>query len=159
MKKRFITLIALMVMAPLGLCAQNTLTVHQTDGQKFSYGFDEKPVVTFADNNLVITTSKTVVEYVYSSIAMFTFDGNDGASAVKDVKNAVSKPGIKLDEYSVAISGAKAKAMVRLTAADGKLLQSYKADEEGSVTFSISELPVGTYLISSEGLSVKILKR
>ena len=43
--------------------AQNAVAVWQQDGKVAKFGFSEKPVVTYADNNLVITTTQTTVEY------------------------------------------------------------------------------------------------
>lgn len=150
----FIFLIAIMAIPAI---AQNTLTVHQKDGQQFSYGFEEKPVVTFTDNALVIKSTKVEVQYELAKVAKFTFD--DVEDAVIGIKADDAKASISLDEYTVCITGAKADITVRLLASDGKQLQSYKTNQDGSVTFSIAELPEGTYIISSESLTVKILKK
>lgn len=142
---------------PLGLFAQNTLTIHQKDGQQFCFGFEEKPVVTFTDNELVVKSTKTELCYELLLLAEITFDTVD--TAVEDIKSGSIKAGITLDEYTVNISGAKADVTVHLIASDGRQLKSYKTDRNGSVTFSISELPEGTYIIASESLTVKIIKK
>ena len=51
------------------LFGQNTLTIHQKDGKEFSYGFSEKPVITYTDNDLVLTTTNTVVEFPLSALS------------------------------------------------------------------------------------------
>lgn len=139
------------------LFAQNTLTIHQKDGQQFGFGFEEKPVVTFTDNALIIKSTKIEVQYELAKVAKFTFD--DVEDAVVGIKADDAKASITLDEYTVSISGAEADITVRLIASDGKLLQSYKTNQDGSVTFSIAELPEGTYIIVSESLTCKILKK
>ena len=92
-----------------------------------------------------------------ANVNKFTFD--DVEDAVINIKSDASKASITLDEYAVSISGLEADAAIRLITSDGKLLQSYKADEAGSVTFSIAELPQGTYIITTESLSCKIIKK
>lgn len=158
MKKIFaIAVLAFSVMS--GLSAQNTLTIHQKDGQQFSYGFGEKPVVTFTDNDLIVTTANENVKLTLAltSVEKFTFDSNE--TAVNDIKDNAQKASISLDEYSVYIANVKENAVVSLSSADGKQLQAFKAGTDGTVSFSIADLPNGTYIISSENLSVKIQKK
>lgn len=154
--KRILFLLVLFS-AILPLAAQNTLNVFEKDGQIFSFGFEEKPVVTFTDNELVVTSAGAEARFQLADIAKFTFD--DEGTAVEDIKDDVRKAAISLDEYIVSLTGAKPEIVVRLIASDGKLLQSYKTDKNGFLQFSIAELPEGTYIISSESLNVKILKK
>lgn len=155
MKRLFLTLFAVIVVAPL--FSQNTLVIHQKDGKEFSYGFSEKPVITYTDNDLVLTTTNTVVEFPLSALSKFTF--SDIEDAVIAVKDNSSKPSLSLDEYTVCISGAEPDQSVTLLSIDGKVLSTYKTGSDGSVTFSIAELPAGTYIINSESLTCKILKK
>lgn len=100
---------------------------------------------------------KNQLTYALSSVSKFTFD--DIEDAVISINDDAAKAVITLDSYTVSITGAKADIEVRLNSSDGKLLQSYKTDEDGDVTFSIADLPNGTYIISSQSLTVKILKK
>lgn len=154
--KRLLTLLCTVLLS-VPTFSQNTLTIHQKDGQQFSYGFEEKPVVTFTDNTIVIKSTKTQVQYDLSNVAKFTF--NDIEDAVIGIKADAASASITLDEYTVSISGAKPDTQVRLFASDGRQLQSYKTAQDGSVTFSIADLPAGNYIIASESITVKILKK
>ncbi len=139
------------------LLAQNTLTIHQKDGQQFSFGFEDKPVIKFTDNEIVLTSAKTELRFQFANVAKLTFDDID--DAVISIKADGNKASITLDDYTVNISGAKADATVQLIASDGKQLQSYKIGQDGTASFSIANLPDGTYIISTESLTVKILKK
>ena len=147
----------LAAVAAAPLFSQNTLTIHQKDGKEFSYGFSEKPVITYADNDLVLTTTNTVVEFPLSAVSKFTF--SDIEDAVIGIKDNSSKASLSLDEYTVCISGAEPDQSVTLLSIDGKVLSTYKIGADGSVTFCIAELPAGTYIINSESLTCKILKK
>ena len=138
----------------LVVSAQDAVTLLQKDGQQISFAFEEKPVITFSDNNLVITTASITLEYGIADIQKFFF--SDSQTAVENVKIT---PVLELDAYTVRIAGAKAGATVSLFGPDGKTLNSYKTDSEGSVSFSIAELPQGLYIISSDNLTCKILKK
>ena len=146
-----------LMLTSLTAFGQNTLTVHQKNGEQFSFGFEDKPVVTFTETELVVKSTKTELRYELAKVSRFTFD--DKESAVEGLKEDATKANITLDEYTVNITGAKAGDTVRLIASDGRQLHSCKTDEQGSVTFSIAELPEGTYIISSGSLTVKILKK
>ena len=137
--------------------AQNTLTIYQKDGQQFSFGFAEKPVITYTDNDLVLKTSKTEVSYPLSTISKFTF--SDSETHVSDVVTDIKTPALSLEDYMVNITGAESDVTVSVIGSDGKIICSYKTDTEGCVTFSIAELAEGVYIIKSEKLTCKILKR
>ena len=154
MKRLFILLFTVLLSVPS--FSQNTLTIHHKDGQQFSFGFDDKPVITYTDTDMVLKTTKTEVQYPLSSLAKFTFtDLEDAVISIKDDKAAQ----MELDNYVVSITGAKSGITVSVIGSDGKTLNSYKTDTDGSVTFSIAELPEGVYIIKSENLTCKILKK
>ena len=155
MKRLFLILLGALLASPV--FAQNTLTVHQKNGKQFSIGFEDKPVVKFADSLLVVTTAKTELRYEIVKIAKFTFDGVE--STVNGIGSDARKASVTLDEYTVSISGVEADTEIRLVSPDGKLLQSYKSDADGQITFSIAQLPQGTYLITSDSLTCKIIKK
>ena len=155
--KKFFALAVVLVNALLGVSAQNTLTIHQKDGEQFSYGFGEKPVVTFTDNDLIVTTANQNVQLTLALtlVEKFTFDNVE--AAVNEIRE--SRPAISLDEYSVYIANIKENAVVNVNSADGKSIASSKVNAQGTVSFSSAELPAGTYIISSESLNIKILKK
>jgi hypothetical protein len=155
MRKLFVLFCAILFVAPL--FSQNTLTVHQKDGQQFSFGFESKPVVTFTDTELIVKSKGIELRYELARFSKFTFDEKEIDDAVIPIVE--NKASITLDEYTVSISGAKADIIVRLMASDGRTLEQYKTDADGSLTFSIAELPEGTYIIVSESLTCKILKK
>lgn len=154
--KRILTLLCTVLMA-VPLFSQNTLTIHQKDGQQFSFGFDDKPVITYTDTDLVLKTTKTEVMYPLESLSKFTL--TDVENAVISIKQDGNTAKLELDSYMVSITGAKADATVTVIGPDGKTLGTYKTDSDGSVTFSIADLPQGLYIINSENLTCKIQKK
>lgn len=145
------------VLLSVPLFSQNTLTIHQKDGQQFSFGFDDKPVITYTDTDLVLKTTKTEVQYPLASLVKFTFtDVEDAVIPIKQDSNAAQ---LELDGYVVCITGAKADINVSVVGSDGKTLGTYNTASDGSVTFSIADLPQGLYIINSENLTCKILKK
>lgn len=137
--------------------SQNTITINQKDGQQFSFGFADKPVITYTENDLVLKTTKTEVQYPLSSLSKITFtDAETGVDAIRD---DIQSPALTLDDYVINITGAKAGINVSLIATDGKTIGTYKTDQDGSVSFSIADLSLGIYIIKSENLTFKVLKK
>ena len=100
--KRFLTFLGAFLMA-VPMFGQNTLTIFQKDGQQFSYGFIDKPVISYTDNDLVLKTSKTEVQYPLSSLAKFTF--TDVQTSVVPVDGSKSDAKLTLDDNVVRIKG------------------------------------------------------
>ncbi len=76
MKRQFFA--ALLLMACVGMQAQNTLNIHQKSGGVVSYAFSEKPVVTYTAEGIHLSTSKVDVDYPLSNLLKFTFEDNEG---------------------------------------------------------------------------------
>lgn len=137
--------------------SQNTLLIHQKDGQQFRFGFADKPTITYTENDLVLKTTKTELSYPLSTLAKLTF--SDNATAVAPIEARKVEGQLNLENYEVCISGAEPGVEVSVVGADGKKLASYKTDASGCVSFSIAQLPEGIYVIKSESLTCKILKK
>ena len=154
--KKLVSLLGAVLIA-MPLIGQNTLTIQQKDGQKFNYGFADKPVITYTDSTLVLKSAKTDLSFPLSALAKLTF--SDIETSVAPIKESKSDSRLTLENYEVCISGAVPGTEVSVIGADGKKLAMYKADAGGCVSFSIAQLPEGIYVIKSESLTCKILKK
>lgn len=154
--KRILFFVSFFLFA-IPVLAQNTLTIYQKDGQQFSFGFDEKPVITYSDTLLVLKTTNTVVQYPLLSLLKLSF--SDVETSVVTVQNQTITPQLQLEYFFLSITGAKPGIIISVISADGKVLHTYKTDSDGYVSFSIADLPEGVYIIKSESLTCKILKR
>lgn len=152
--KRYLFLFGIVLMA-VSAFSNNTLTIHQKDGTQVNFGLADMPVISYTDSDLVIKSSQTEVLYPLALIAKFTFtDVEDGVISIE-----ASSSQLVLDDYMVRISGAKPEITVSVIGADGKTLATHKTDAEGDITFSIAELPEGVYIIKSEEITCKVLKK
>ena len=160
MRKILIAIMALLMFAPLALRSQNAMVVHLKTGQVVELAFKYQPVITFTDTEAVLTTvvngREVVVSYPLEKLTKFTFITKD-ITAVEEVEERNVQ--FLIEDYTVTITGAKPEIVVRLIASDGKQLGAYKTDKDGSVSFSIADLANGTYIIASEDITFKILKK
>lgn len=159
MRKFLIAFWALFLLAPTIVFSQNVLRVHLKNGTPLDLAFSLQPVVTFDDTNVKVTVSDGK-EFIFplEYLSKFSFVLVD-LTEVEEIQEEINKVSFFFDEYTVNISGAKAEMPVRLISSDGRLINSYKTDKEGSVSFSIADLPNGIYIINSEDITFKILKK
>lgn len=161
MRKFLFALMALLLTTSVAVRSQNVMVVHLKTGTVAELAFKYKPVITFTDTDAVLTTTingrEIVVSYPLEKLTKFTFVTKD-ITAVEEVEEDRNVQFL-IEDYTVTITGAKPEIVVRLIASDGKQLGSYKTDKDGSVSFSIAELAAGTYIIASEDITFKILKK
>ena len=140
MKK--IILFALLALGCAAGHAQNTLYIWQQTGEVVSYAFWEKPRITYADTNLILTTTKVQVEFPLSSVRKFTFNDvmiDDAIGTVRATLKDEGPPGI----YTLG----------------GVLVKTVPAEAGGRHTYSLDELPAGVYVVKSKTTSYKVVKR
>lgn len=160
MKRLIIAFVVFMMMAPMALYSQNNaMTAHFKNGQVVDFLFTLEPVVTFTDTEVVLTYKGLKFNYPLAELTKFTFSKKDLPTEVEEIVEEVRNVTYFIDGYTINISGAKAETALRVYASDGRMLEAYKTDKEGSLSFSIEDLPDGTYVINSEEITFKILKK
>ena len=135
------------------------MTAHFKNGQVVDFLFTLEPVVTFTDTEVVLTYKGLKFNYPLAELTKFTFSKKDLPTEVEEIVEEVRNVTYFIDGYTINISGAKAETTLRVYASDGRMLEAYKTDKEGSLSFSIEDLPDGTYVINSEEITFKILKK
>src|SRR3712207_4091141 len=106
--------------------AATCLVVWQNDGGTTKFAFSEAPVVKYEGETLVLTTTKTSVEYPLSQLKKFTFEVDP----------------TKVEELEVT-SDLKNDGMVSVYNMSGQLVKTYKSEGSQRITFAIESLPAG----------------
>lgn len=71
--KKFLILIPIILFSIAGF-AQNTLNIHQKDGEIFCCGFLEKPIVTYEGNTLKVSTKTVSIEFPLTELNKLSFE-------------------------------------------------------------------------------------
>lgn len=121
----------------LGAQAQNTLNIHQKDGGIVSYSFDEKPRVYRTTDGIHLKTTKVDIDFPLSNLLRFTFE--DTYISIGTVR----MEGTNDDVCIYTMSGVVVK---KIPAGEGK-------------SFSLNDLPSGTYIVKNGKTNYKIIKR
>lgn len=132
------------------------LVVWAKDGTKVAYALAEKPKVTFTETDLVITANGVEVNYTLENMARFTYEDNI-LTAITNLQTDEST--FKLDGESLLFPTLKANSTVSIYSLNGTLIFSKIVREAGEYSFPLSNLNVGVYLVSVNGLTYKIMKR
>ena len=130
------------------------------NGQKDLYALEEHPVVTYDGGVLRLVTKKQEMEYQADSVHMFTLEKDKRPVIVPvGISQAESAGCIKLTAGSVELQHCRPGSKVRIVTAGGALLETRQAGNDGRVVISLSHYPKGTYVVKSETITRKIIRK
>ena len=131
------------------------------DGSRTAYTLGQHPVVTYTNGELLLTTTQQQVAYAAGDVRKFTFSVSDISY---DVPTSVASPleqsqQFSLQQGNVHFSGCPAGSPITVYTLDGKQMQTVTTDETGNATIDIASYPTGVYIIKTETITHKIIKR
>ena len=134
--------------------AQNAISIHQKDGKVANFAFSEKPIVTYADNQLVITTTKTSVQYPLYMLQKIGFQLTD-ATAIEQVKPDAK---FRFTDGTLYISGGDPGSQVVIYDMRGMTAGQYRIDDAGNAVISLQSLSKGLYIVKTNHFTFKFTK-
>lgn len=129
-------------------------------GEKVGYPLEERPTVVYNGEKIVLTTTRVIIEYPAESVRKYTLE--DMMSPPEDTHvDVVEKTAVTMRQIGdvVVISGCNFGSQVMVYSLNGVLLQLHFADVEGNVEFSMADYAQGIYIIKTETITYKIIKR
>lgn len=152
MKKLLLSVICV-VASSFAWAEGDALNLTMKDGTIHSFLLSEEPIVTMADDYLVITLSdNSTASYDLYQVSKYTFGSSTGISKVlssKDISlsgDNIIFQGITNGKVDVSsLSGAKANASV--------------SESGGNTVVSLSSLPAGVYVVKVNNAVIKISKK
>lgn len=139
MDKRFVLLLSLMFSLAVTAMAEgiNALTLNMASGRQVTYLLEDRPVVTFQGNELVVNTHMNVVSYASDDVLKFTY-----SKLSKEMVDGIASAKVKgatfsfVDDVLVA-ANLDPLSHVSVSSVDGKHLASAKADSHGNARIRI----------------------
>ncbi|MCQ2223506.1 MAG: T9SS type A sorting domain-containing protein [Bacteroidaceae bacterium] len=135
-------------------CAQNAIAIHQKNGQVAKFAFADKPEITYAGNDLLMTTSKTSVRYAMADLQKLTFDG----SFTVDVEEVKADVLFSFESNGIRINGEKPGTPFYVFDMKGSKVYQGVIDAEGRADIRMSQLPAGIYVVKTQSTSFKVKK-
>lgn len=117
--------------------AQNTLSIYQRNGCVVSYGFADKPVVTYVEENLHVSTNNVSIDYPLSELVKMTFSDSESSIGQLRIEDCL--------------------APILIYDINGRLVKEIN-EQEGNTFLNIQELPTGTYIIKQGIITAKFTK-
>ena len=140
------------------LAGGRALQVWQTDGQKVTISLNEEPRTTYSEGNLIITTTKTTITYPLEQVWKYTYILEDPTSEGDGLPDGI-KSILSDDGETLTFKGLKPNTEVLLYSASGQLMRKFKPTNSNPVAVSVSQLPIGVYIVKANGVTYKISKR
>lgn len=138
MKRRFLLSILCLSIGTFSAMAQNMLNIHQLSGAVVSYSFSEKPVVTYINNILRITTTNETLDFPLSELKMMDFTTSESSDGILKI--------------------ASEDRIAHIFTIDGKLVTAIETDCPSSA-INTAEFPAGIYIIKYNNTSFKYIKK
>ena len=149
MRKLILTLLLLSVVVTHAQ-EYSKVVVTLTDGTSRTISLSEKPIVTIANEKLVIKTEMTTTEFDRANVSRFNFISDvDGIEEIEsDIQDVYN------DGDHLCFSNLPENSLIEIYATDGTLLKRETAS--GTYKITLAELSAGVYIVSVNGVSTKI---
>ncbi len=155
--RRKIAFVALLMLTGMAQ-AQNAVAIHQKNGQVATFAFTEKPVVTYSGSDLVLTTTKTTVNYPIYLLKKLVFDV-DWTESVNKIENVQTSDVLfRFHDGTLSIIGGQPGSIVTLHNIKGQKVGQYRLDADGSATIPTQPLGKDIYIVKTKSLSFKFSK-
>ena len=138
------------------------LVVWTKDGGKVLYPLNEQPSIKFDGNgNYVVRSSAVEVQYPVVDVRMFTLADTDDPRPDQpmDILEVSSRNNFSFSDNIVRFSSLPQGSKVQIYNASGVLLRNFEVSDNGTASINIEELPKGIYIIKTESITHKIIKK
>ena len=157
-KTRLLFAALLFAVGPMSTWAQNAVAIHQVDGQVATFAFTEKPVVTYSGNDLVLTTTKTSVQYPIYMLKKIDFDVSfDDLTGIESVEKKADAQ-FRFQDGMISVVGGESGSQVFLYSMSGTKVGQYRLDGSGHIDIPVQHLSKGIYIIRTKHFTFKFRK-
>ena len=153
MRKWAVALLSLMLCAPALADGVQYLIVTARDGTTTQFALAERPVITLAEGDLVITCGGTTYTQPMAAISHYAFSTEPSA-----IDEAKASPATRYEAGHVVFQGLPTGTLVRVVTADGKTAMQAAATS-ATADIDLSALPSGLYIVTSGNHSIKVMKK
>lgn len=151
---RALLLTALLATATAYAAEDNALVVHLKGGATTAVLLDKLPRATFTATTLHIVGEELELSYPRSEVQRFTYEYVDPAG----IATPYDSPALRFTAEAVYVVGLQPHAAVLLYGTDGCLQCRLAAGADGCAVVPTQQLPMGIYVLLTDGLTHKFVK-
>ena len=133
------------------------LVLWRKDGQIAKFGFTEKPVITYSGSDLVLTTTKTIVQYPIYMLKKIVFDVENIADDIENLE-VRSESLFSFKNETLFIRGGEPNSPVYLYDLKGVKVDESRLDPDGRAIIPLQHLGKSIYIVKNKGISFKFRK-
>ncbi len=166
--KRVLALSVVAMASTFGAFAADTtdgVFISFTDGSDaLQLKFESEPQISMTNGGLVVTTTKLGKEltFEFSDVEKMYFGLVTDETTSGVTETEVAKKASVVFAYAdgvVKVSGLSNGETVRVVALNGTVYKSVKATAEGTAEFNIDNAQVGVYIVTTNSLNFKLIKK
>ena len=140
--------------------AEFYFVVWMHNGARISFPLVEHPVLTYADGGIVVTTSQEQLTYPHASVRKFTLTDEDiSQDEAADVAVTVRNAQWYCRGDVMAFSDCTPGERVIIYNATGQQIAQYAISADGTLQIPLSEFVEGMYVVKSESITYKFMKK
>lgn len=155
MKKIILLICFLICVFKVSAENNNALVLHMANGKLVTYLLDDLPIVTFEDDELVITTPNNVVSYQDGDVVKFTYSYVDPS---KVSQTTMSDTMFKFEGNVLCAYNLEPLSDVSVFSVDGALITSAKTGANGEITLSIPQQSGNVVVVKTSVANFKMMK-
>ena len=150
--KKEILLFVLMLLPMVASADDAQIVIKQKSGNETVLKLSTNPVITFEGENMVVASDVIQISIPLGDIDDYVV--SEGTTAIEPV---TTQP--QYTRGHVIFSNMAADSPVYVRTLDGKVVGKQAADTSGKADVSLENLPKGTYIISSQNNSIKVINK
>ena len=152
MNKKFLLFLLLMLITISSFAGEVfNLVIKYNDGYETIWSLDTRPILTFENGNLFVSNDYTSLSIPLSNINCYTIE------VTNDIKHPIQRP--IYSNGHIIFSELPKSYPVTVYTIGGETVMRKMADSHGQVDINLRNLPSGTYIISTQNNSIKIVNK
>ncbi len=131
------------------------------DGSYDAFSFSEHPIITCDGRTVKVVTSVTEIEFAETDVHKYTFSDSEEPfiTEIGSVSDDSLQPRMEYKNDRVWIQGCIPGSVLQVFTMDGRTCGTRKVSINGRVEFNFSGLPIGIYILKTETITYKIIKK
>ena len=130
------------------------------DGGKVTFPLTEHPVVTYSDGDIVVTTSKEQLIYAHAKVHKFTLTDEDiSQNEATEIETSKCKAQWQRQGDMMVFSDCTPGERVIIYDATGQQIAQYAIASDDTLQIPLSQFAEGMYIVKTESLTYKFMKR
>lgn len=159
MKKLLLSLVLTIIAVNAAGSEAEELLCELANGTTVAWQLTEQPQVEMLDGQFVVSTTQTTVFYAAEDVSRFTLNKTETGIEQLTGKSTARPDIVYTPGGQLVVNGCQKGEAVSIYAADGRLVLTCRAAQDGPLTVGLDKLPTGVYIVKLRVVNFKIAKR